>query len=172
VGCNHLCFTYQPTCQDGFSTGTNDLLNTNATLWGNGVGGINVSFPLAHFSRGLSNTVAVDEIRAGIDPIDPRGTWALGMAGASLTAINPYGPNAADAPDGINSCTILLLTYSSEELERLGMPCADSPIPSNFGASARSMHAGSVSVLKLDGSVGSVGNSISDEEWIRMHSRN
>jgi hypothetical protein len=171
VGCNRVCLTFQPNCPDGFSTGTNDLVNTNATLWGSGVGGINVSFGLQSFSNGLSNVVAIDEIRAGIDPIDPRGTWAFGMAGASLTAVNPYGPNATDAPDGIDSCTMLQLTYSSAELIRLGMPCSDSPIPSNFAASARSLHVGLVNVLKLDGSVDSVSDNVSGDVWIHLHSR-
>lgn len=171
VGCNRPCFTFQPTCPEGFSTGTTDLLNTNATVWGGGVGGINVSFGLEQISNGLSNVVAIDEIRAGIDPIDPRGAWALGMPAASLTAVNGPGPNTAIAPDGINACTMLQLTYSAEELNRLGMPCADAPIAANFAATARSLHIGLVNALKLDGSVDSVSNSVSVDVWVRMHTR-
>ena len=171
MGPNRPCFMFQPGCTTGFHTGTNDLINTNATLWGSGVGGFNVSFGFKNFPNGLSNMVAIDELRAGIDPIDPRGTWALGMAGGSLTAVHPFGPNATNGPDGINSCTMLTLTYSTAELKRLGMPCADSPIPANFAATARSQHVGLVNVLKLDGSVESVSDNISQEVWVRLHSK-
>lgn len=171
MGPNRGCFTFMPSCPDGFQTGTDDLINTNATLWGSGVGGFNVSFGFDKIPNGLSNMVAIDEIRAGIDPIDPRGTWALGMVGGSLTAVHPHGPNEGGGSDGITSCTMLTLKYSSIELVRLGMPCRDAPIPANFSATARSQHSGIVNVLKLDGSVDSVSNNISKEIWIRLHSR-
>ncbi len=144
---------------------------TNATLWGSGVGGFNVSFGFEKFRNGLSNMVAIDEIRAGIDPIDPRGTWALGMVGASLTAVHALGPNVASGFDGIDSCTMLTLMYSTAELERLGMPCTDSPIPANWAATARSQHVGLVNVLKLDGSVDSVSNNISQNVSASLHSK-
>lgn len=171
MGPNRLCFLFQPGCATGFNTGTNDLVNTSATLWGSGIGGFNVSFGLEKFRNGLSNIVAIDELRAGIDPIDPRGTWGLGMVGASLTALHATGPNVAGGFDGINSCTMLTLTKSAAELLRLGMPCSDSPIPANFAATARSQHVGQVTVLKLDGSVDSVSNNVSQEIWARLHSK-
>lgn len=171
VGPNPPCFLFQPGCSNGFHTGTNDLINTNATLWGSGAAGFNVSFSFKHFPSGLSNLAAVDEIRAGIDPIDPRGAWALGKVGASLTAVHAFGPNTTDVPDGIDSCTMLTLTYSQAELKRLGMPCTDSPIPGNFAATSRSQHAGLVNLLKLDGSVESVNNNVSQEVWYQWHSK-
>jgi prepilin-type N-terminal cleavage/methylation domain-containing protein len=171
LGPNPPCFRFQARCPQGFETGTADLAGTNATLWGGGVGGFNVSLGLRDVPVGLSNLIAVEELRAGIDPIDPRGTWALGMVGASLTAVHPNGPNTIDHPDGITSCTMLTLTYSSRELERLGMPCGDAPIPSNFAATARSQHAGLVHVLRLDGSVDAIGNTVSADLWTQLHSR-
>uniref|UniRef100_A0A7C4LJX3 DUF1559 domain-containing protein n=1 Tax=Schlesneria paludicola TaxID=360056 RepID=A0A7C4LJX3_9PLAN len=171
VGPNHPCFEFMPRCPVGFHTGTTDLVNTNATLWGSGIGGFNVSFGFESFRNGLSNMVAIDELRAGIDPIDPRGTWALGMVGASLTAVHAAGPNRAGHSDGINSCTILTLTYTADELARLGMPCMDAPIPANFVATARSQHLGLVHVLKLDGAVESVSDNVSQEIWARLHSK-
>ncbi len=170
VGNNRPCFLFEPACTAGFHSGTNDLENTNATVWGNGVAGVNVSFRLADFPTGLSNLVAVDEIRAGIEPRDPRGTWAFGMPGANMTAVENPGPNS-EFPDGITSCTILTLQYSSAELKRLGMPCADSLIPANFAASARSMHPGIVNVLRLDGSVDTQPNSVDLDVWWQVHSR-
>lgn len=171
VGPNPPCFTFKPSCPGGFQTGTNDLINTNATLAGSGVGGFNVSFGFEKFRNGLSNMVAIDELRAGIDPIDPRGTWALGMVGASLTAVHAEGPNKAGGLDGITSCTMLTLRYSTAELIRLGMPCSDSPVPGNFAATARSQHVGLVNVLKLDGSVASLSNHVAQKIWAQLHTK-
>ncbi len=169
IGPNPPCFVFQPNCAMGFRTGTTDLINTNATLWGSGVSGFNVSFAFDRFRRGTSNMVAVDEIRAGIDPIDPRGTWGLGMVGASLTAAHSMGPNVAMGYDGITSCSNLMVKYSSAELRRQGMPCDNAPIPANYAATSRSLHADSVHVLKLDGSVSHMSNSIDRQIWIDLH---
>ena len=87
-----------------------------------------------------------------------------------MTAVENPGPNS-EFPDGITSCTILTLQYSSAELKRLGMPCADSLIPANFAASARSMHPGIVNVLRLDGSVDTQPNSVDLDVWWQVHSR-
>ncbi|NOX54507.1 MAG: DUF1559 domain-containing protein [Planctomycetes bacterium] len=170
LGPNRPCFRFDPGCPTGFSTGTRDLVRTNATLWGSGVCGFNVSFRFADFRRGMSNMVAADEIRAGLDPLDPRGTWALGMPGCSLTAVVRDGPNT-HVGDGIVSCTELTLAYSREGLKRRGMPCVSSPIPGNIGASARSQHPGFVHVLMLDGAVQSISNSIAQNVWGKMHSK-
>jgi len=170
VGNNRPCFLFRTGCTAGFHSGTDDLENTNATVWGNGIAGINVSFRLADFPSGLSNLVAIDEIRAGIEPRDPRGTWAFGMLGANMTAVENSGSNS-EFPDGITSCTALTLHYSTAELKRLGMPCVDALIPTNFAASARSMHPGIVNVLRLDGSVGTLPNEIDRDVWWQVHSR-
>lgn len=171
VGVNRPCFTFQRNCPSGFDADTNDLLNTNTKVWGSGVAGVNVSFGFERFSNGLSNMVAIDELRAGIDPIDPRGTWALGFVGASLTGGHADGPNQVNVGlDAINACTILTLTYSEAELLRRRMPCSSGPIPANFGATARSQHPRLVNVLRLDGSVESVADTVTKELWIRMHS--
>lgn len=172
VGVNAPCFTFFPNCPQGFSSDTNDLINTNTKVWGTGVAGFNVAFGFQAFSEGLSNIVAVDELRAGIDPIDPRGTWALGFVGASLTAVHAEGPNLIDSGlDGIMGCTLLTLTYSSQELKRRRMPCSNSAIEANFAATARSQHPGLVNILRLDGSVDSISDSISMELWANMHSQ-
>jgi prepilin-type processing-associated H-X9-DG protein len=172
IGVNPPCFTFWPNCPGGFQSDTNDLINTNTKVWGNGVAGFNVAFGFQRFTNGLSNMVAVDELRAGIDPIDPRGTWALGFVGASVTAVHADGPNdVRSGLDGITGCTWMTLTHSSAELRRRRMPCSSGPIPANFAATARSQHPGLVNVLRLDGSVESVSNSVSKELWTRLHSR-
>jgi hypothetical protein len=63
------------------------------------------------------------------------------------------------------------LKYSEEGLQRLGMPCYGSPIPSNFTASARSQHVGMVNALRMDGSVQRVSNSVDSAVWLTMHNR-
>lgn len=171
IGVNRPCLTFWQNCSDGFHTDTHDLLNTNTKVWGSGVAGFNVSFGFQRFTNGLSHMIAVDELRAGIAPVDPRGTWALGFVGASLTAGHADGPNQLTTGlDAINSCTLLTLTYSEAELQRRGMPCSSGPIPANFGATARSQHPGLVNVLRLDGSVESVNDAIARDLWIRLHS--
>lgn len=170
MGPNQACLTFWPRCPGGFRADTDDLVSTNTKVWGSGVGGFNVSMGFKDFPKGLSNMIAIDEIRAGIDPIDPRGTWALGMIGASVTAVHALGPNRR-SPDGICSCTILELRYSSAELIRLGMPCESAPIPANWGATARSQHVGLVNVAKLDGSVDSISDTIDRDLWTRLHAK-
>ena len=170
LGYDNVCFRFQAHCPDGFNSGTNDLMNTNATVSGSGIGGINVYFGFKHFPNGLSNIVGIDEIRAGIEPLDPRGTWALGMPAGNMTAVETPGPNS-DQDDIITSCTMLILRYSQTALERMGMPCADAPVPGNLAAAARSMHPGLVNTLRLDGSVSPVQNSVDSGVWKQMHSR-
>ncbi|WP_010583276.1 DUF1559 domain-containing protein [Schlesneria paludicola] len=171
VGGNQ-CFAANPRCVNGFQTDSNDFLNTCATVFGSGCGGVNYSFRLRDFTSGLSTFVAIDELRAGISAIDPRGTWSLGMAGASATLINRKGPNTKLLGDGIDSCTALTLQFSQTELDRIGMPCDHSIIPVNWIASARSMHGGFVNALFLDGSVHALADSIDTNTWIQLHDRN
>jgi len=170
MGINRPCFAFRPNCPDGYSSDTNDLERTETKVWGSGIGGFNVSFSLRDFPEGLSNMVALDEIRAGISPIDPRGTWALGMVGASITAAHPGGPNDKSG-DGIVSCGMLILTLSEEAMKQMRMPCATSAIPANFAATARSQHSGVVNILKLDGSVHTIPDSVDRKTWLSLHSR-
>ena len=171
MGINPPCFAFKPNCPDGYSSDTNDLERTESKVWGSGIGGFNVSFGFQDFPEGLSNMVALDEIRAGISSIDPRGTWAIGMVGASVTAAHPGGPNENKFGDGIASCGMLILTFSEVAMKQMRMPCMTSTIPSNFAATARSQHRGLVNVLKLDGSVHAIPDSVDGKTWLSLHSR-
>ena len=171
LGTNSLCLAIHPGCPNGFVTDSRDLAGSAATLIGNGISGFNQSRRFADFTGGLSNIVAVDEIRAGMDSTDPRGVWSLGMAGASVTAAHTGAPNASSSGDGINSCTGLILRHSQEELHHVGLPCFDVPIPANVAANARSRHPGLVHCLLLDGSVQTFSDSTDRDLWRRMHSR-
>ncbi|MEZ6040121.1 MAG: DUF1559 domain-containing protein [Planctomycetaceae bacterium] len=171
VGPNRICLNGTAKCEDGFTIDNLDLLNRGSTLIGSGIGGVNRSVRFSECTRGLSQVIAVDEVRSGINAIDPRGTWALGMCGASMTAGNRYGPNAQEFPDAVVSCTQLLLDPTSQELGRLRMPCASGIVAGNFASSARSMHSASVTTLQLDGSVTIHSDSVDRELWVELHRR-
>ena len=170
MGVNRTCINRYGSCPLGFNADSPDLIAKASKVWGSGIGGFNVSYRLAEFPDGLSNMVAVDEIRAGISPIDSRGVWGLGMGGASISGAHPGGPNSTIG-DGITACGILTLTMSEAELKRIGMPCQLSAISSNFAAAARSQHVGLVNVLRLDGSVGTIPDQVEPLVWRKLHSR-
>ena len=172
----------QPDCDDGFFVDSADLANENSVLWGSGAGGFNKSFQFKDFKAGQSNVVVAEEVRAGIHPVDPRGTWALGYIGASATARHgivgrredAYGPNNNNAgADDIVGCSALKGSlFSDSELIAQGMPChVNKPIESNSQATARSMHPGGVFVLMGDGSVHFINDSVDINTWYSMHTR-
>ena len=175
-GPNRGCFMFEMTCEEGFFTDSDDLENDALRVWGSGLGGVNVSFRFRDFPSGTSQMVAIDELRAGIDPLDPRGVWALGMAGSSITVrhgkfnLRGTGPvnTLSPAADDIISCADLEGMY---DLVALGMPCQTNDIPANHQATARSMHEDGVNVLMLDGSVHFVNENISPEIWHNIHSK-
>lgn len=169
----------QPDCKDGFHLDTTDLMKAQV-MWGTGVGGINYSVSSADITRGLSNMVAVDEIRAGIAPVDPRGSWALGFLGASITARHgliskkddDYGPNnQIDSSDDIYGCAAMKSSSGADWPGKMRMPCHTDTPESNNQATARSMHANGVHVLLADGAVRFVGDSINIDIWYKIHSR-
>lgn len=166
-----------PPCRDGFFVRGRDLLRDNDQVWGTGVAGINRSFNFAAITDGLSNTVMLDEIRAGIDAVDPRGAWALGQVGSSLIARHgklgyARGPNPSGGVDHIIGCRALR--------DRVGgffalhsMGCEEGPADgSNVGCAARSMHRGGVHVAMVDGTVHFVSNRIDLDVWHALHTRN
>ena len=145
-------------------------------FWGNGIAGINQSFSIDDFDNGQSTLVALEEIRAGIHGLDPRGAWALGQIASSITwghGVNgdDYGPNNPHPrSDDICNCGKLHELLGSETLEREGMPCV-SYLDHNQNATARSRHLGGVNVLFLDGAVRFVSDRIDPGLWHVMHSR-
>ncbi|NOX54066.1 MAG: DUF1559 domain-containing protein [Planctomycetes bacterium] len=169
-------------CEDGFHVGKRDLAGENMTLWGDGIGGVNVSFSFKDVKGGLSNMVFVDEIRAGVAEIDPRGTWALGMIGPSITARHGLiaqtedanGPNNQyENSDDIIGCGELERRLGEDRLAELRMPCwaAVGQPELNYQATARSRHPGGVHVLMGDGSAHFVSDMVNPEVWYYMHVR-
>jgi prepilin-type processing-associated H-X9-DG protein len=145
-------------------------------LWGNGIAGFNQAFRLQDFVNGSSTLVAVEEVRSGIHPIDPRGTWALGHIGSSVTyghGVNgdDFGPNNPwGRSDDILGCARLQDAVGEETLVRENMPCVWY-IDANQNATARSLHPGGANLLFLDGSVRFVSDAVDPGLWHVMHSR-
>ncbi|HWL10385.1 MAG TPA: SUMF1/EgtB/PvdO family nonheme iron enzyme [Planctomicrobium sp.] len=144
--------------------------------WGNGIAGFNKAFGQNDFINGRSTLIAFNEIRAGIDPIDIRGCWALGHIAGSVTwghGINgdAFGPNNPWArSDDIQGGGALNEKYGPDKLIELGMPCV-SYIDKNQNAASRSRHVGGVNAAFLDGSVRFVSDKIDPSVWHYLHSR-
>ena len=171
MGVNTPCFRHQPHCLAGFLSDSPDMIGVASRIRGSGVGGFNEFLRLAEVATGTSNMIAVEEVRIGISPFDPRGVWSLGQIGASITAAHPGGPNARTIGDAIHSCDRLLIEFGREWLEKEKMPCTMTASQANFIATARSRHPTLVNVCKLDGSVESISNYVDASVWLAEHTR-
>lgn len=120
-----------------------------------GVMGMNIALNMAKITDGTSKTILIGELRAGVNEHDPRGTWALGAAGASSLwahgTDNAIGPNACiPGGDGIFGCGRIKGAMGGEEaLLTECMPCDDIA----GQGTVRSMHQGGAFVGFADGSV-------------------
>jgi prepilin-type N-terminal cleavage/methylation domain-containing protein len=152
----------------GFLTvvGTNPAGGPDTVYWKDpktrGVMGMNVALKIGQITDGTSQTILIGELRAGISENDPRGTWALGAAGAnSLWAHgtdNDNGPNSCTSGgDGIFGCGRIMGSAGGEEgLLRECMPCDEVA----GQGTVRSMHTGGAYVGFVDGSVHFIGDFI------------
>jgi prepilin-type N-terminal cleavage/methylation domain-containing protein/prepilin-type processing-associated H-X9-DG protein len=115
---------------------------------------------------GTSNTIAINEVRAGPSQTDARGTWALTGIGATMTGGAPTWdcrtPNDNwTESDDVQGC---------DNRPDIRMGCG--PNYGNWQATARSAHTNGVNVCLADGSVRFLSNNISDRVWFLMNSRN
>ena len=122
-----------------------------------GFGGANFSTRMRNFKDGTSHTVAVDELRAGLNPEDLRGSWAMPGLSAGTSALfgDANRPNARGGnSDDMENCAAAGLAGDGSR----GMGCFDSK--STAQMAARSAHPGGVHVLMVDGSVRFVSNDV------------
>jgi prepilin-type N-terminal cleavage/methylation domain-containing protein/prepilin-type processing-associated H-X9-DG protein len=139
---------------------------------------INYGSRLTDITDGTSQTIMFNEVRAGIDPSDPRGVWAIGFPGCSVTDAgrnyNPT-PNNILGDDG-NSGDELQQAYkfwypTIGSKDRMG---AFPNVPGDTvnSAMARSMHFGGVNACFADGHVQFVKEAISQWTWCLLQSKN
>jgi prepilin-type N-terminal cleavage/methylation domain-containing protein/prepilin-type processing-associated H-X9-DG protein len=130
----------------------------------------------AEVTDGLSNTIAVGELRAGMSPLDPRGVWALGFPSSSIVnagraAYNPtpnnnLGDSGHDG-DEIQTCFEF---WAPGIGSRDGLGCIRDGNLMTSGMS-RSRHTGGVNACFADGSVHFIANGISEQTWCFLISK-
>jgi prepilin-type N-terminal cleavage/methylation domain-containing protein/prepilin-type processing-associated H-X9-DG protein len=140
-----------------------------------GMMGENFGSTIAQVTDGLSNTCAIGELRVGLNSMDIRGTWALGLAMASLcghakpynpTPNNLYGlpyPNCGDGGDEMQNGPVLGPLFPNAGPMDMGFNCGSGMY--NSGGQCRSMHPGGVNMGFADGHVQFIKNSITQRIW-------
>jgi len=111
---------------------------------------------------GSSNTILLNEVRAGTDASDPRGVWAFGLAGSSITVGNADGD--CTTPNDRN----LLSDDIQDGTSRPDLGMGAYRIGNNVQAQARSLHTGGVQSAMADGSVRFIRNSIDQRSWFLL----
>ncbi|MBM3979992.1 MAG: DUF1559 domain-containing protein [Planctomycetes bacterium] len=147
---------YYPSWTNGWNGGGALVINNPQTTGG---------LRLEHFADGTANTIMFDELRIGWNANDIRGTWAMGQAGASISAgngrIDTPTPNVSHSGwDDIQGC---------QDNPSIGMGCCGC---NSWQVTAKSKHTNGVNVALADGSVRFISNSISQQSWFKLHSRN
>jgi len=166
--------------------GNSDINPIGSTTIGDGATGgpmaINWGAKMNDISDGTSNTILLNEIRIGINASDRRGCWAMGLGGASVTGSNNRGdcilPNDnIEYSDDIEDCNAVRQAagLGNSGLGILRMGCSNDNLPNNWPntqAQARSKHSGGVNACFSDGSVKFIVNSIQQNIWGYVQSRN
>jgi prepilin-type processing-associated H-X9-DG protein len=134
---------------------------------------INYGCRLTDILDGTSNTFLFHEVRIGVNGQDRRGTWALGMPGASLVCAgrdgNPTPNYRLEQADEIEGCPGFWYPGIGT---RDGMGCRNDPASFGMAAQARSRHSGGVNACFADGHVQFVKDSISQRTWVLLQSTN
>jgi prepilin-type processing-associated H-X9-DG protein len=143
-----------------------------------GMMGLNFGSRIAEVTDGLSNTAAIGELRVGLNSMDIRGTWALGLAMASLcghakdynpTPNNLNGlpfPNCGDGGDEMQNGPVLGPLFPNSGPMGMGFNCGGGMF--NSGGQSRSMHPGGVNTGFADGSVHFIKNTITQRIWYAL----
>jgi prepilin-type N-terminal cleavage/methylation domain-containing protein/prepilin-type processing-associated H-X9-DG protein len=144
-----------------------------------GMMGLNFGSTIASVTDGLSNTLAIAELRSGLGTMDIRGTWALGLGMASLAGhAKPYNPTpnnlkgfsvaqgCNDGGDEMQAGPVLGGQFPTAAQQGMGFNCGGGMF--NSGGQSRSLHAGGVNAGFADGSVKFIKNSISQFVWFAL----
>ena len=160
----------------GGATKTTSKLGGPSGLIASAMMSSNYGAKIQFVTDGMSNTIMVAELRAGLSAIDPRGVWAMGFSGASIVnggrgAYNPSPNNMlggvkADGGDELEDGSL----YCSPANAALGMGCTTSGSLMT-SCQSRSLHAGGVNCCLADGSVRFISNNIDQANWCRLISK-
>jgi hypothetical protein len=144
-----------------------DGLN-NSTVNDPNFGGVmsaNHALRLGDINDGTSNTLLLAEVRVGLSAGDRRGTWAMGVPGASLLMMHGLGgdangPNPCGVEsDDIEGCgTLMTGDPGQATLQAECMTCWQTS--QSYQAAPRSRHPGGVMAATADASVHFVSDSI------------
>jgi len=137
-----------------------------AGLSGGGVYTVNQGITLADIKDGTSSTIMIDELRIGPSANDIRGTWAMGQAGASISAAN----GRLDTPSPNVSYSGWDDIQGGDDRQDIGMGCCSGC--GSWQVTAKSRHSGGVLAGFADGSVKFVRNQVDSRTWFLLHSRN
>jgi prepilin-type N-terminal cleavage/methylation domain-containing protein/prepilin-type processing-associated H-X9-DG protein len=134
---------------------------------------------IGDIADGTANTIMINEVRAGVNPMDSRGVWAMGHPGASLTEAgrnyNPTPNNTLDSPDGQTYGDELQNCYKFWYfgIGQAGLGCFPNTAGDQMNsATARSLHSGGVNAGFADGSVHFISNNIDQFTWCILQSKN
>lgn len=152
-GCSQWWATGQSVQPNGYSTSVSAA----------GVFTLNKGKNMSAVTDGTSNTILFGEIRIGQVNTDQRGVWAIGVSGSSIvnnmSIGDLYGPNDRNGnADDVYDCTDFTDGKGG---------CWEDCVSSQAGE--RSLHPGVVNIVRVDGSVSSIADTIDQPTWAFMH---
>lgn len=123
-----------------------------------GIAFINDSLRMGQVTDGTSKTIMLAELRAGLHPVDPRGTWALGQCAASAHCHQAV--SWGQSPNHCDPGATDLLVNSQEVINAVGVEALRSECMHpwagaiwSYRSTVRSPHPGGAMVSMADGSV-------------------
>ena len=133
-----------------------ELLQVPTSLM-QGVANVNESISIRQITDGTSQTILLGELRVGVDSVDPRGVWALGLIGSSV-----HADHASNWVSGVNDCSPGGddLWRAKELVQRVGAETLEGECMSVFSTGqysnqsvVRSNHPGGAFCAFVDGHV-------------------